>query len=241
MRADAPDSGGPGATGGGWLAVTDGGKVNFGFHVAAGSSLRGGLQLVDKPAGVTVHIRDVSVFGDVAAGCGTVAAGPETVEIRGGGTFNGAPADFRVCVADNGEPGAGDLFHLQCVSGCDYSTSAGTADDVLDGGNIQVRRDSARAGTASGGEAAVLVLDPVLLTEAPVGVTTMTVRAYDATGGPAAGQSIRLETPNGPSLAATSDAAGRATYTVAVPLGNVEIVARLGGLTSNAVEITGLD
>jgi hypothetical protein len=57
------------------------------------------------------------------------------VQLNGTGTFNGAPASFRVCVQDNrkGEAKAADRFHIVCTSGCSYSASG-----ELGGGRVEV-------------------------------------------------------------------------------------------------------
>jgi hypothetical protein len=59
------------------------------------------------------------------------------VQFNGTGTYNGAPASFRVCVQDNGEgsKAAADQIHVACTAGCSYSGGG-----ALGGGNIQVRQ-----------------------------------------------------------------------------------------------------
>ncbi len=258
--------GGDKVTGGGYLLPVDGKKINFGFNAKGTSGgFSGHLTLVDKSAGAKVKLDTVTALGDVGAECGSVLPGPASAELAGTGTFNGAPAAFRVCVADLGEPGnagsgGADLFYLECTSGCAYSTGDRTADDVIDGGNIQVHRSQAAAteggepaeaqrgggepGAAQGGEATVLILDPMLLTESVLPVEILTVSAYDGAGELAAGVAVSLESvgPDGlvTTLDAVTDATGVAAFTVTVLGGDVEHLARSGSLTSNAIDISGL-
>ena len=59
------------------------------------------------------------------------------VQFDGTGTFNGAPASFRVCVQDNGEGSKAqpDQVHVACTAGCTFSGGG-----ALGGGNVQVRQ-----------------------------------------------------------------------------------------------------
>ncbi len=243
-------------TGGGYLLPNDGKKINFGFNAkaVADGSITGHLALNDKSVGVKVRIDDVTALEGADPGCGSVPPGPNAAEFTGTGTFNGSAAAFRVCVADFGEPGnspqGADLFYLECTSGCTYDTGARTSDDVIDGGNIQVHvsdepegASGASAGAPEGG-AAVLVLDPLLLTESGLGTELLTVVAYDAAGNVAEGVAITLESVAGDGsvtrVVGATDGAGIAVFTVAVVAGDVEHTAYTGDLSSNAVDVTGL-
>ncbi len=257
------DDGGDKVTGGGYLLPTDGKKINFGFNAKAkADGFSGHLSLNDKSAGVKVKLDTVDSLGDVEPGCGELASGPDAAQFTGTGTYNGEAASFRVCVADLGEPGnsgsgGADLFYLECTSGCSYTTGERTADDVIDGGNIQVHKAKAAEAGGEGGAATspadgaqsaagagVLILDPLLLTESTLPAEVLTVTAYDAAGELATGVAVTLESvgPDGVSatLDGVTDTAGVAVFTVTVLGGDVEHIARSGDLTSNAVEISGM-
>ncbi len=216
-------------TGGGYLLPTTGKKINFGFNAKekADGTLHGHLTLNDKSDGVKIRLDTVLTLGAVQDACGEVAPATNSAEFTGTGTFNGAPASFRVCVADLGEPGnsgsgGADQFYLECTAGCGYASGDRTADDAIDGGNIQVHLAPAPSGAPEGGaaessapesapeeeapssgtaesssagssEASVLILDPLLLTESGLSAEVLTVRAYDADGELATGVSITLE------------------------------------------------
>ncbi len=234
-------------TGGGYLEPTDGKKINFGFNAkATAAGFQGHLTLNDKSEGVKVRLETVTSLTDVSGDCGEVEPGPDTAELTGTGELNGSPAGFRACVADRGEPGnsgagGADLFYLECTAGCSYSTGDRTADDVIDGGNIQVHRAGEPAPQSAG--ATVLVLDPMLTTQSSAPVEVLTVTAYDAGGEPLAGAAVSLTSADAAgglsTLDAVTDGAGLATFTVTVTAGDVEHVARSGDLSSNAVDITG--
>ncbi len=254
--AIAIDQVGPGdkVTGGGYLLPAHGKKINFGFNAKADAagSLQGHLTLNDKTAGVKVRIDEITSLDGVDGECGSVAAGPMSAQFTGIGRFNGSDATFRVCVADLGEPGNSpqgtDLFYLECTSGCSYDTGDRTDDDVIDGGNIQVRTsgDPQPAGGTpeSAATASVLILDPLLLTESTLSTEVLTVTVYDAAGDEVEGVSITLESVAGDGsvtqAAAVTDGAGVAVFTAAVLTGDVEHTAYAGGLSSNAVDVTGL-
>lgn len=238
------------ATGGGYLEPTDGKKINFGFDVESteSGSASGQLSLSDKTAGVKIRIDNIDLVGDVGDGCGEIdSSHPSSVQFTGTGTFNGDPADFRVCVADDGDGGPqnADLFFLECTFGCDYDTGARTDDDQIDGGNIQVLRSNGRsAGSTEEGGASVLVLEPLLLTESNLGTQLLTVVAYDASGSVLENARITLESVAGDGTITeaigVTDGSGLALFTVGVLGGDVEHIAYAGDLSSNAVDITGL-
>jgi len=254
-----PPSGGGKTTGGGWLAGTSGGKINFGFSAEeTDAGLEGDLQLNDKASGVKIDLTEVTSLGEVGDGCGSVAAGPDSLELRGTGTYNGAGgASFRVCVEDSGEgAGAetGDRFYLECTDGCDsdYETGSRTADDGIDGGNVQVRQAAQPAtfiGTqtvaASEPVPATLLLDPLLLTDGVAGHAQLfTVTVYDQNQEPLTNASVTLERVRSDGIVETLNGvtglAGTAVFTV-VNLGVLtEYLATAGGAESNAIEITAL-
>jgi hypothetical protein len=250
-------------TGGGYLLATDGkAKLSFAFEVAEESdgSLAGDLRYSDKKADVKIDLDTIQTFEALEEACGGVPAGSSAAEFTGTGTYNGDDATFRVCVADAGERGSGsgpdaDSFHLECVEGCNYSTSGRTADEQLDGGNIQVRNPTTRqsgAGVTGGGStgsneptASTLILDPVLLTEGQIGsVQQLTVRAFGPDQAPLADAaiSVRVLDATGTllnTLRGVSDASGVLTVVVVVGAGETEYLAWSGNLSSNAIAVTG--
>jgi hypothetical protein len=230
-------------TGGGWLADSDGDKLNFGFHVRqTASRLDGELRLNDKGGGARIELAEPTYLGPVGEECGSFAAGPSSLELRGRGTYNGAAASFRVCVQDNGE-GAGaqaDRFYLACTSGCEYSTAEQAPDDLIDGGNIQVARngENTRSGQCT------MILDPLLADVAPAGQLTLTGTVYDAEQEPQASATVELrataEGGGSETLTAQSDALGRATFATWSVAVATEFRARACDVESNVVELTPL-
>lgn len=119
------------------------GKDEIRFELAVKGTVvapKGRIQLDDRAADVKIRVKDVTYMGKVHAGCGSVTEAASAMEFRGTGTFNGAAATFRACVADNGagEEEAADQFVLACTSGCSYSTDARTSDDEIDRGQIEL-------------------------------------------------------------------------------------------------------
>jgi serine protease AprX len=252
-----PGAAGDSATGGGWLADANGGKINFGFNAKRkGSGFEGNLQLNDKGAGVKIHVAQVSALGAVGDSCGDVPEAANSLQFRGSGTYNGANASFRVCVQDNGEgskAAGSDRLYLECTSGCPsaYDTGSRTPDDSIDGGNVQVRRTTPVAGGGTASQptgapvASVLVLDPLLLTGGVAGQPQLfTVRAYDQYQAPLRNASVTLTRTGAGGLVETltgvTGTAGTVTFT-ALNLGRTtEYIARAGTVQSNAIEVTPL-
>jgi len=161
-------------TGGGYLKTTNGGKINFGFNAKQkDSGPNGNLELHDKGFGAKIKLPTITSIGSVQGSCGGIVESARALEFRGTGTYNGAPAEFRVCVEDNGRPedddddgdgddddgdddhkhqaGAPDRFHLECTEGCTYTTATRAADNAIDGGNIRVERPCLDGGNPPGG------------------------------------------------------------------------------------------
>lgn len=240
---EAPEPGGAGlsASGGGWLQTLEGRKLNFGFHAKQkDGGPHGQLQLNDKAAGVKIHLDEVFALGGVGGECGAVQPGPKALELQGRGRFNGVDgAEFRVCVEDGP-----DLLYLECLAGCSYDTASRTPDDALDGGNVQVRGGGTAPSQESGGQPSVLVLDPVLLSEAPAGVAQLlTVSAWGADGEPLSGAPVSLEAtdPQGQTLVldGITGPYGSALFTLGVVEGESEWIVRSAELESNVLEVTG--
>jgi serine protease AprX len=248
-----PGAAGDSATGGGWLADANGGKINFGFNAKRkGSGFEGNLQLNDKAAGAKIHLTHLTFLGRVSEPCGDVPEEANSLQFRGGGTFNGASADFRVCVLDNGEgakAAGSDRFYLECT--CSYNTGKRAPNNLIDGGNIQVRRTTPVAGGGSAPQptgapaASVLVLDPLLLTGGVVGQPQLfTVTAYDQYQAPLRNGSVTLTrtSPGGlvERLTGVTGVGGTVTFT-ALNLGRAtEYIASAGAVQSNAIEVAPL-
>jgi hypothetical protein len=126
--------------GGGFLAG-NGPKVTFGLSAARASgglgALGGSMSLHDRAANARIEIAQMTYLSGVRDACGGVLPGANAVQFNGTGTYNGAPASFRVCVQDNGEgaSAAADQIHVACTAGCSYSGGG-----ALGGGNLQVRQ-----------------------------------------------------------------------------------------------------
>ncbi len=266
-------------TGGGYLKTTNGAKINFGFSAKQkDSGPSGQLELQDKGFGAKLRLTTVASIGAVQGSCGGIVESARAIEVQGTGTFNGAPASFRYCVEDNGRPedddddgdgddddgendekhynGPPDRFHLECTEGCSYSTGNRVADNLLDGGNIRVKRGCGADGNPPGGgggggggkhddddDAAVLILEPVLLSEGPVGqLQLMQVAVIGNDQEPLAGVNVSLtRVATGlPAqiLNSVADPGGRAVFNVPVASAPSEYRAVSGGVGSNAVHVT---
>ncbi len=237
------------ATGGGWLASVDGGKINFGFNARQKpGGPEGNLQLNDQGGGVKIHVKDLVLIDGVQDSCGAIMPGPDALEFRGTGSFNkNQSASFRVCVVDNGEPGSAsagvmpDRFHLVCVAGCGYSTGARAGDDGIDGGNIQVHRrgDAESADTIS---ASTVILDPLLLDAGSAGALQLfEARVYGANQQPLANAPVTLSRQSASGdwdlLEAVSGLDGKAFFSVTLGVAAEEFLARAGNADSNAVRV----
>jgi len=232
------------AKGAGWLQRTDGRKLNFALSAELQSSgPTGSLQLRDAAAGASVDVTTITSLGAVGSPCGGIEDGPSSVQLRGRGTFNGAAATFVACVADGGRgSGAVDRFHLECMSGCAYTTAAHVADNAIDGGNITVRRGGETPGDGGTG-AATVMLQPLLLSQ-PLGATQVfSIQVYDANQEPLAGAEVQLTRTSAgdvETLTGLTDATGVAAI-VALTVGeSAEYVATVDGVQSNAVELAPL-
>lgn len=233
-------------TGGGWLATNNGQKLNFGFNVRqTADGFTGNLQLNDKASHAKIHITTITSLTAVNSSCGSIVAGTNALEFQGSGHFNGNNATFRACVQDNDEPGQGnDLFYLTCVTGCSYNTGAQTADDIIDGGNIQVylADEPGNGGGNNSGTASTLILDPILQTEGlPGQLQLFTVAAYDTNQDVLANASITLTrvtaTGQTESWTLLTDVEGRALFNIINIGQTAEYMATVGDVTSNTVNL----
>jgi hypothetical protein len=127
------------ASGGLWL---EGGKgqdrTQVTFEARRTDGPVGSLRLTDAANKVEISMKELSTLGSVRDACGGVSAKANAVQFEGTGTYNGAPASFRVCAQDNGEgsKASADQFFLTCTAGCSY-----TASGAVGGGNISVRQN----------------------------------------------------------------------------------------------------
>jgi len=239
------------AKGSGWLADLDGGKINFGFDPEFHETgPTGGLRLNDRNSDVRIDLTLVTAIHDGADACADVTPGAAVLEFSGDGTFNGAPASFRVCAGDNGHPGSGvDALFLECTAGCAYNTADHVLDNVIDAGNIRVEvPDDAGAsggegsGGSSGEGASVLILDPLLAEGGLAGqVQTLTVVVYDEDQNPLANAAVTLTRSAADGTVTTytalTDLAGIAVFSTVNLAQTVEFTASSGDLQSNAVTI----
>ena len=128
------------ANGGGWLEGKGGRKSNFSFDAGRADggrgTLGGSMELHDRDIDAKIRITGLTRLGSVHDACGAILPTANAVQFNGTGTFNGAPASFRVCVQDNGEGAkkpAADRIFVTCTAGCSY-----TRQGAIGGGNIEV-------------------------------------------------------------------------------------------------------
>ena len=114
-------------------------KVHFQLNAARGDGGRGALggRLKFDAGNAKIEVKSLTYLSGIRDECGAVLPSGNAVQFNGTGTYNGAPASFRVCVQDNGEgsKAAPDLIHVACTAGCSYSGGG-----ALGGGNIQVKQ-----------------------------------------------------------------------------------------------------
>ena len=235
--------------GGGWLADRGGGKINFGFNAKeTDEGLEGHLELNDKGADAKINLKKVTSLGALQGSCGPISDGPRALEFRGTGTYNkNTAATFRVCVEDNADPGHSkatstpDRIHVQCIAGCSYSLAARAADASIDGGNIDVHRASAPAGSAAPSKAgaSTLILGPVLMTEGAIGsLQVFEVRVFDSEQEPLAGHAVSLNVTGAAALSAVANASGKAIFSVPVAAQPREFEASSDGVGSNTIQVS---
>jgi len=115
------------ASGGGWLLDGRGQKkaqVDLLAQRVGNGNLVGKLSLSDRQTGDKLAIDTLTMVGSVRDACGSVPSQSfASMEFQGTGTYNGAPASFRVCLQQNANGAAAntpDLLHVSCTSGCTY-------------------------------------------------------------------------------------------------------------------------
>ena len=118
-------------TGGGFIAVGNS-HANFGMNAGfraggrRGGTLQVALNYIDHSNGMRVKATSITVY--------TQGPTPTSRHLEGSAEVNGAPGfTYSADVADNGEPGRADTFHIALSNG--YS-----AGGMLQGGNIQLHK-----------------------------------------------------------------------------------------------------
>ncbi len=113
-------------------------QVRFNLNVTGTAAAAQG-QIVVEDTNILARMTQITYLGAVRQGCGSVVEASNALEIRGTGTFNGAAASFRACLADGAvNNGAPTQFVLICTAGCTYNTFAVAGDEVKSG-NIDLR------------------------------------------------------------------------------------------------------
>jgi hypothetical protein len=124
------------AKGSGTLGTNN--QVQFNVNVSGTVAAPQG-QITANDSNSNIKMDQITYLGAVRQGCGSVVEASNALELRGTGTFNGAPASFRACLADGAvNNGAPTKFVLICTAGCTYNTYA-VAGDELKSGNIDLR------------------------------------------------------------------------------------------------------
>jgi hypothetical protein len=127
-------------SGGGWLLSSAGTKkaqVDLHARRVGTDRLVGHFSLTDGQAGAHLRMTQLTMIGSVRDACGSVPSQSYTsMQFEGAGTYNGAPATFRVCLQQNttevhrdasredAQEDEGrrtpDLLHVSCTKGCAY-------------------------------------------------------------------------------------------------------------------------
>jgi hypothetical protein len=114
-------------TNGGRITATGGDTATFGGN-AKGSGPSGQEEYQDHGPTVDINVHSIVVLAVSCSDDGTTASIFGTATINGAGSF-----DFRIDVADQGEPGTADTYRIRLSSGYD------SGEQVLTGGNIQIK------------------------------------------------------------------------------------------------------
>ena len=126
-------------TGFGTFADSVSGKGTAKYVLSAGrtaSGMVGNLQVSHPAAGANIVVNQLTFVGSVRDACAPVQSVANAVQFEGSGTFNGAPATFRVCVQDNSQTATPHMVNISCTSGCTYSSGGTVAT-----GNIIVKQN----------------------------------------------------------------------------------------------------
>lgn len=122
-----PSTAGCKVSDGGRITAANGDKATFGGN-AKGSGPSGQQQYQDHGAAAAMNVHAIDVRSVVCSADRTMASIFGTATIDGSGSF-----DYRIDVQDLGEPGTSDTYRIRLSTGYD------SGEQVLSGGNIQVR------------------------------------------------------------------------------------------------------
>lgn len=115
------------ASGGGMLLDAAGkakAQVDLNGQRVGNDNLVGKFSLSDRQTHEELRINRLTMLGSVRDACGGVPSASFTsMQFEGDGTYNGAPASFRVCVQQNAngaQAATPDHLYVACTSGCAY-------------------------------------------------------------------------------------------------------------------------
>lgn len=113
-------------TNGGRFTATNGDKATFGGNAKA-DGLQGQEEYQDHGPATDINVHSIEILAVTCNASGTAASIFGTATVDGAGSF-----DFRIDVADNGEPGRTDTYRIRLSNGYDSGTH------TFSGGNIQI-------------------------------------------------------------------------------------------------------
>jgi Big-like domain-containing protein len=114
-------------TNGGRITTTNGDKGTFGGNAMA-DGLSGEEEYQDHGPAQEMNVHSIDITAVVCNAAGTKASIFGTATVDGAGSF-----DFRIDVADNGEPGRNDTYRIRMSNGYDSGVQT-----LAKGGNIQI-------------------------------------------------------------------------------------------------------
>jgi hypothetical protein len=114
-------------TNGGRITTSGGDKATFGGNAKA-DGLQGEEEYQDHGPASGMNVHSIVIQAVVCNAAGTTASIFGTATIGGSGSF-----DFRIDVADNGEPGRSDTYRMRLSNGYDSGVQT-----LAKGGNIQI-------------------------------------------------------------------------------------------------------
>jgi hypothetical protein len=114
-------------TNGGRITTSAGDKATFGGNAKA-DGLQGEEEYQDHGPAQAMNVHSIDIQAVVCNAAGTRASIFGTATIGGGGSF-----DFRIDVADNGEPGRSDTYRMRLSNGYDSGVQT-----LEKGGNVQI-------------------------------------------------------------------------------------------------------
>jgi Mg-chelatase subunit ChlD len=114
-------------TNGGRITAKNGDKATFGGNAVA-DGLSGEEEYQDHGPAQAMNVHSIDITAVVCNAAGTSASIFGTATVNGGGSF-----DFRIDVADNGEPGRNDTYRIRLSNAYDSGVQTLSA-----GGNVQI-------------------------------------------------------------------------------------------------------